>query len=92
MRDPIVITGAGLVTCLGLNREAVWARVRRGEHGIGPAPALEQTTEPDKGAGQAPDLPKDFHPELPREVRYLRYAVQQAWHEAGLDQKQHDGA
>ena len=34
--------------------------------------------------GQAPDLPPGFAPELPREVRYLRYTILQALSDAGI--------
>jgi 3-oxoacyl-[acyl-carrier-protein] synthase II len=84
--DHIVITGAGLVTSLGLTRAAVWEAVAAGRVGMGPLTALEQPLPPGKDGGQAVDLPADFAPELPREVRYLRWTIAQALREAGIPQ------
>ncbi len=41
--DSIVISGAGMITPLGLTREQTWSAVLRGECGIGPLSAMEQT-------------------------------------------------
>lgn len=82
--EDILITGAGLATSLGLSRQATFAAMLQGRCGIGPAPAMEATFAPDPGSGQAPDLPEDFSPGLPREVRYLRHALHQALQEAGM--------
>ena len=80
----IVATGCGMATCLGLDVDTVWQAVLRGECGIGPMPALEQTPQPNKGGGQAPDLPADFAADQPREVRYLRWVIDAALRDAGL--------
>jgi 3-oxoacyl-[acyl-carrier-protein] synthase II len=82
--DRIVITGAGLVTSLGLTRAAVWEAVAAGRVGMGPLTALEQPLPPGKDGGQAMELPTDFAPGSPREVRYLRWAIGEALGEAGL--------
>ena len=79
----IVITGAGLVTPLGLSREATWREVLRGRCGMGELSAMESPPPPGANGGQAPDLPADFAPELPRESRYLRYAIIDALRDAG---------
>ncbi|MDX1563909.1 MAG: beta-ketoacyl-[acyl-carrier-protein] synthase family protein [Phycisphaeraceae bacterium] len=81
----MVVTGVGLVTALGLSVSESWAAICEGRNGLGPMPALEQAPSPDKGGGQAPDLPDDFAPELPREARYLKFALEQAMAAAGLD-------
>jgi 3-oxoacyl-[acyl-carrier-protein] synthase II len=83
MSEGIVITGAGLVTPLGLTREQTWQSVLAMKCGIGPLTALEQAEPVVKGGGQAPELPGDFWPDQPREVRYLRRALEEALREAG---------
>ncbi len=80
----IVITGAGLATCLGLSRQATWDAMAAGQCGIAPAPALECKPDPDPGSGQAPDLPPDLLPDRPREARYLHHVLVQALAEAKL--------
>ena len=64
--DPVVITGAGMVTCLGLDRHATWAAVRQGRCGMGPLTAMEQPLPAGRDGGQAPDLPADESPAEPR--------------------------
>ena len=79
----VCITGVGLATPLGLTAEATWRGVLTGRPGMGPAPALESPAPPGSTGGQVPDLPADFSPELPREARYLRWAVRAALADAG---------
>lgn len=81
---PVVITGVGLSACLGLDAETVWSRVRRGECGIGAVPAMESPLPPNADGGQAPDLPPDYAPDLPRAARYLRWVIEAALRTAGL--------
>ena len=80
--EQVVITGAGLVTCLGLSVEQTWEAVCQGRCGIAPMSALEQSVAGAEG-GQAPELPAEFHPRLPREVRYLKWAIAEALRNAG---------
>ncbi len=82
--DAIVISGAGLVTSLGLDASAAWDAVLAGRCGVGPSHALEQKPSPDNGSGDAPPLPESFHPALPREARYLRWAIDDALRDAAL--------
>ncbi|HEY2587243.1 MAG TPA: beta-ketoacyl-[acyl-carrier-protein] synthase family protein, partial [Tepidisphaeraceae bacterium] len=82
---PIVVSGAGLITPLGLSRAQTWAAVRAGRCGMGPMGAMESPLPAGAEGGQAPDLPGDFAPRLPRESRYLRYAVLQAMQDAGIE-------
>jgi 3-oxoacyl-[acyl-carrier-protein] synthase II len=84
--DPIqvVITGAGLVTPLGLSRQETWQAVLDMRCGIRSMPAMESPLPPGADGGQAPDLPADFHPTLPRETRYLRRAIDEAIDDAKL--------
>ncbi|HEY1921558.1 MAG TPA: beta-ketoacyl-[acyl-carrier-protein] synthase family protein [Tepidisphaeraceae bacterium] len=84
-RESIVISGAGLVTGLGLSREQTWEAVLRGECAMGPMSAIE-TPLPGKDGGQAADLPETFAPKLPREARYLKWAISQALKDARVDE------
>lgn len=84
-REPIVMTGFGLVASLGLDGESVWRAVCAGRCGSGPMTAMESTLPPGRDGGQARDLPADFAPALPRESRYLRFSVLQALQMAGAD-------
>ncbi len=83
-RPQIVITGVGAAASLGLSAEEVWRGVVEGRSGIGPMPDLEQRPDPDKGGGQAPDLPAEHCPDFPRAARYLRLVVEEATASAGL--------
>jgi 3-oxoacyl-[acyl-carrier-protein] synthase II len=89
-RPTIVISGAELVTGLGLSREQTWASVLQGRCAMGPMSAIETPLGPGKDGGQAPDLPKDFAPELPREVRYLKWTIAHALQDARVDKFQTD--
>jgi 3-oxoacyl-[acyl-carrier-protein] synthase II len=84
----IVITGAGMVTPLGLTRRETWEAVVRGQCGFGPLGAMEQPLAQGKDGGQAPDLPSgkddDEPADTPREVRYLRHALREALADAGF--------
>jgi len=84
-REPIVITGFGLVSSLGLDAETVWREVLAGRCGSGLMSAMEAVLPLDRDGGQAPELPPEFEPQLPRETRYLRYAVRQALRMAGAE-------
>jgi 3-oxoacyl-[acyl-carrier-protein] synthase II len=83
----VVITGAGLVTPLGLSREQTWRAVLDMRCGMGPMPAMESRLPPGADGGQAPDLPGTSFSHLPRETGYLRYALLQALVDAGIESK-----
>ena len=78
MNEPIVITGAAITTCLGLSREQTWDAVRAGRCGMHPFTALESPLAPNRLGGQALDLPADYRPTEPREVRYLSWTINDA--------------
>ena len=81
---PIVITGAELVTCLGASRAQTWENVVAGRCGMGALTALESPLPAGKLGGQAVDLPADYLPGEPREVRYLKWTIEKALAEAGV--------
>lgn len=86
-QQQVVITGAGLITPLGLSRETTWQAVLQSRCGIGPMSAMESALPPGADGGQAPDLPTDFEPGLPRESRYMRFAINDALQDAGVRQQ-----
>ncbi len=73
----VVITGAGLVCCLGLDRETAWRGVIDGRSGIAPLTAIESPVSPGVDGGQAPELLNESIGE-PRAIGYLRLAVKEA--------------
>lgn len=90
--NSISISGAGLVTPLGLDRHATWAAVCEGRSGIAPLTRLEQPPLPGKQGGEAPRLPEE--PDEPtdergsrRAIRYLRRAMADAMREAGVAER-----
>ena len=83
--EQIVVSGVGLATSLGLDLETTWRGVCERRCGIGPMSAIEQRPDPDKGGGQADDLPGDFLTNQAREVRYLRWVLAQALSHAGIE-------
>ena len=83
--DAIVITGTGLATSLGISTEETWRNVLANRPSLGCMPALETPAPDGKGGYQAVDLPDNFAPCLPREVRYLRWTLEQAMQSAGID-------
>ena len=84
-RETIVISGAGLLTGLGLSREQTWEAGLRAECAMGPMSAIETPLGPGKDGGQAADLPEAFTPKLPREARYLKWAISAALKDARMD-------
>jgi 3-oxoacyl-[acyl-carrier-protein] synthase II len=85
LTQQVVITGAGLVSPLGLSRRETWNAIARGKCGMGPLSAMESPLAPGKDGGQAPDLPDDFEADAPREIRYLRWAIDQSLCDAGFN-------
>jgi 3-oxoacyl-[acyl-carrier-protein] synthase II len=81
----IVVTGLGVITSLGASVEETWRGVLEGRCGIGAMEALEQRPVPDKGGGQAVEIPAAAGAtDHSRAARYLRLAVEQALSQAGL--------
>ncbi|MGI9014414.1 MAG: beta-ketoacyl synthase N-terminal-like domain-containing protein [Phycisphaerales bacterium] len=82
MSQAIAITGTGLVTALGLDRETTWRAVCAGECGVRTLTGLEQALETDMEGAEAPALSSGAMSGMPREVRYLNHAITQALAEA----------
>ncbi|HWB52960.1 MAG TPA: beta-ketoacyl-[acyl-carrier-protein] synthase family protein [Tepidisphaeraceae bacterium] len=80
----VVITGSALVTSLGLTRDDTWRAILAGRCGMGPMNAIESPLPSGADGGQAMDLPADFAVDLPREARYLKWALEQAVRDAGM--------
>lgn len=81
--ESIVVTGMGLATSLGATAEATWQSVVAGRSGAGPMSEIESPLPEGRDGCQAVDLPADYQPSLPREVRYLRWTIEVALKDAG---------
>jgi len=82
--EPVVMTGLGLATSLGTTAEATWQAVVAGRSGAGVMSELESPLPQGRDGCQAIELPADFEPTLPREVRYLRWTLNDALRDAGI--------
>ena len=60
--DPIVVTGMGAVTPLGVGAERVWQRLLAGQSGIGAIQRFDVSDLPAKIAGQVPLVVGDGAP------------------------------
>ncbi len=80
---PVVITGAEVVTGLGLTREQTWQAIVRGGCALRPLTVIESPLPPGADGGEAPPLPDDFAPALPRKARYLKWTIAAALRDAG---------
>ncbi len=81
----IAITGCGLVTSLGRSVEENWRNVLKATPSVSAMSDLELPSPDGKGGYQAVDLPGDFFADQPREVRYLRWTLNEALRSAGID-------
>jgi 3-oxoacyl-[acyl-carrier-protein] synthase II len=83
--DSIVLTGVGLCTSLGTDAETTWQAVLGGAIGIGPLTEVESPLPVGSVGGQAASLRADYRPDLPREARALRWTVEHALANAGIE-------
>jgi len=84
-QDPVVITGIGLITALGLDREATWSNIRQGKCGIGPI-KQRQGLHPNVKFAAEVNLPIDLVcPDELDVIRYSRCAFNEALEDSGVD-------
>ena len=82
-KDPVVITGIGLITSVGLDRESSWASVQRGRCGIRRLTGLAPI--PDNMAlGAAVDLPAGYQPRL-KSLMLNEIAAEEALRDSQID-------
>lgn len=81
----VVITGAGLVTTLGLDLPTTWAGILGGQGGIKPLTCVESPLSLNKGGGEAPPISDAESNSAPREATYLHRALAEACCTAGLN-------
>ncbi|MEZ6070646.1 MAG: beta-ketoacyl synthase N-terminal-like domain-containing protein [Pirellulales bacterium] len=82
-REPIVITGMGLVTSVGRNRETTWEAIRQGVSGI-----RRVTGVPDIPDGWMLGAQADVAAEVPGELKVIsmcRLAAREAIEDSGVD-------
>lgn len=91
MSRRVVITGQGWITPLGHDVESVWARLLRGESGVGPVEIFDARTWSTSFAAQVRgfDLSRWIadprrHHAASRSTRFLLAAAVQAWTQSGL--------
>ncbi len=92
MKRRVVITGMGWVTPLGHDVPSVWARLMRGENGIGAITRFDASTWTTNFAAEVRDfklqsvLPgADAHAPAGPSTHFALGAAAQAWKQAGLD-------
>src|SRR4030042_597298 len=68
MKRRVVVTGAGMVTPLGIGVEKSWEALCRGQSGIGPITRFDATPLKCQVAGEI----KDFHPEDFMNSKFIR--------------------
>jgi 3-oxoacyl-(acyl-carrier-protein) synthase len=81
--EPVVITGIGMITSLGQNREAVWRAVRQGKSGVRSLRGLPAIPD-----GLLIGAPVDFPEEVPGQLKVIalaRKAAAEALEDSGID-------
>ena len=87
----VAVTGIGLVTAVGIGREATWDALLAGENGIGPVTLCDASDLGSRIAGEAPDFnPLDFidRKDARRMDRFVQISIaatQDALEQSGLD-------
>ncbi|HVX12527.1 MAG TPA: beta-ketoacyl-[acyl-carrier-protein] synthase family protein [Pirellulales bacterium] len=82
-REPVVITGIGLIASLGADRETVWRRVREGQSGVRSLAGL-----PDMPESISIGAPATVEPEFPGQLKSISlnlHAAAEAMEDSGID-------
>ena len=82
--DDIVLSGSGIIVCLGETTDTVWRAVTRGECGVGALTAMERGHAPELRGGQAVEIDAESGSGDSREIVYLRRAIRDSLVSAGL--------
>ncbi len=96
MKRRVVITGVGVLSPIGNDREAFWNRLIRGESGIGPVTRFDASNYATQIAGEVKDFdPLDYmeRKEARRMDRFVQFAVaaaKMAMEDAALDMEKED--
>ena len=96
MKRRVVVTGVGVLSPIGNDRETFWNRLIRGESGIGPVTRFDPSNFPTQIAGEVKDFdPLDYmeRKEARRMDRFVQFAVaatKMALQEAALDMEKED--
>ncbi|MCB9845921.1 MAG: hypothetical protein H6811_08060 [Phycisphaeraceae bacterium] len=100
MDSPIVITGLGCVSALGVGRGPLWDGMCEGRSGLGPITLLDPSGFPMRLAGQAPDFTaRDYVPKsyrkavkvMARDIEMAVVAARLAATDAGLVTRESEG-
>jgi 3-oxoacyl-(acyl-carrier-protein) synthase len=78
LREPIVITGVGLVTALGMDRETCWQALRQGRNGVRVVPKIIGDSELCAAVVDLPDAPPGRLKAIPLVQRAAREALADA--------------
>lgn len=82
-REPIVITGIGLITSVGNDRESVWRAIRQGKSGVRRLNGLEGIPD-----GMLLGAPVDIEPAVPGQLKNIalaQHAAAEAMEDAKVD-------
>ncbi len=96
MKRRVVVTGVGVLSPIGNDRETFWNRLIRGESGIGPVTRFDPSNFPTQIAGEVKDFdPLDYmeRKEARRMDRFVQFAVaatKMALQDAALDMEKED--
>ena len=87
--EPLVITGLGLNTSLGLGTEANWVALCAGKTGMRLLTSIDVEGHPIQKGGEAPELPggRTADDRRDRAHAYLRVALHEAMGSAGLGER-----
>lgn len=96
MKRRVVVTGVGVLSPIGNDRETFWNRLIRGESGIGSVTRFDPSNFPTQIAGEVKDFdPLDYmeRKEARRMDRFVQFAVaatKMAMQDAALDMEKED--